>query len=57
MLEYVPIVITDEMNSSLSRAFEASEVNVALQEMAPLKAHGPDGMPPILPTFLRHGKP
>ena len=56
MLEYVPIVITDEMNSSLSRAFEASEVNVALQEMAPLKAHGPDGMPPILPTFLRHGK-
>ena len=57
MLEYVPIVITDEMNSSLSRAFEASEVNVALQEMAPLKAPGPDGMPPILPTFLRHGKP
>ena len=57
MLEYVPIVITDEMNSSLSRAFEASEVNVALQEMAPLKAPGLDGMPPILPTFLRHGKP
>ena len=57
MLEYVPIVITDKMNSSLSRAFEASEVNVALQEMAPLKAPGPDGMPPILPTFLRHGKP
>ena len=50
MLEYVPIVIIDEMNSSLSRAFEASEVNVALQEMAPLKA--PDRMECLL--FYQH---
>ena len=38
VLKYVPTVITDEMNSSLSHAFEASEVHVALQQMIPLKA-------------------
>ena len=52
VLEFVPNVITDEMNSSLSRAFDASEVQVALQQMASLKAPGLDGMPP--PPFYQH---
>ena len=47
VLELVPNVITDEMNASLSHAFDASEVQVALQLMAPLKTPGPDGMPPL----------
>ena len=47
VLELVPNVITDEMYSSLSRAFDASEVQVALQQTAPLKPLGPDGMPPL----------
>ena len=47
VLEFVPNVITDEMNASLSRASEASEVHVALQQMA----HGSDGMPPL---FYQH---
>ena len=37
-------MVMDEMNSFLCRAFEVSEVNVALQQMAPLKAPGPNGM-------------
>ena len=51
VLELVPNVVTEEMNTSLSRAFDASEVQVALQQMAPLKAPGPDGM---LPLFYQH---
>jgi len=51
VLKYVPTVITDEMNSSLSRAFEASEVHVALQQMTPLKAPGSDGKCPL---FYQH---
>ena len=46
VLEYVPNVITDEMNALLSRKFEVHEVEMALHQMAPLKAPGPDGMPP-----------
>ena len=35
------------MNSSLTDNFQALEVEVALKQMAPLKARGPDGMPPL----------
>ena len=49
--DYVPIVIDEEMNGSLSREFEASEVAIALQQMAPLKAPGLDGMPLL---FYQH---
>jgi len=45
--ECVPRVIIDEMNALLSQKFEAHEVEVALQQIAPLKALGPDGMPPL----------
>ena len=51
VLDCVPSVITKEMNSFLSREFEESEVATALQQMAPLKAPGPDGMPPL---FYQH---
>ena len=51
VLECVPNVITNEMNALLSRIFEVHEVEVALQQMAPLKAPGLDGMPP---SFYEH---
>ena len=51
VLEYVPNVITNEMNALLSRKFEVHEVEVTLHQMAPLKAPGLDGMPPL---FYQH---
>lgn len=39
--------VTDRMNSSLLRTFNAQEVEKALKQMYPLKAPGPDGMPPL----------
>ena len=35
------------MNASLTREFTIEEVEAAVKEMAPLKAPGPDGMPPL----------
>jgi hypothetical protein len=40
-------VVTEEMNNQLIKEFIAEEVDVALKQMAPLKAPGPDGLPPI----------
>nr|XP_023903860.1 uncharacterized protein LOC112015657 [Quercus suber] len=51
MLDCVPTMIDEEMNASLCREFEACEVATALQQMAPLKAPGPDGMSPL---FYQH---
>ena len=51
VLVYVPQLITDEMNSYLSREFMECEVSAALKQMAPLKAPGLDGMPPL---FYQH---
>ena len=45
VLIHVPTVITEEMNSSLSREFKEEEVLLAMMQMAPLKAPGPVGMP------------
>ena len=39
-----PMVIV-EMNSNLIGSFSREEVELALKQMAPLKAPGPDGMP------------
>ena len=47
VLACVPSVITDEMNDSLCCEFGESEVYEALKQMAPLKAPGPDGKPPL----------
>ena len=35
------------MNISLTKEFTRQEVDLALKDMAPLKAPGPDGMPPL----------
>ena len=35
------------MNTSLTKVFTRQEVDIALKEMAPLKAPGPDSMPPL----------
>ena len=35
------------MNNQLIKEFTVEEVDVALKQMAPLKATGPDGLPPI----------
>ena len=45
--QFINTVITEEMNAKLVARFEASEIHDAIKEMAPLKAPGPDGMPPI----------
>ena len=51
MLENIPQVVLDSMNADLVKPFVKQEVDVALKQMAPLKAPGPDGMPPI---FYQH---
>ena len=51
IFDCVPTVIDEEKNESLYREFEASEVATALQQIAPLKAPGSDGMPPL---FYQH---
>ena len=51
VLDQIPQVITAEMNHELTRNFEEWEVAQALKQMAPLKAPGPDGMPPL---FFQH---
>ncbi|KAL0014227.1 hypothetical protein SO802_001296 [Lithocarpus litseifolius] len=51
VLEVVSHVITEEMNADLTREFTKADVDFALKQMAPLKAPGPDGMPPI---FYQH---
>ena len=51
VLACVLTVISKEMNESLCREFDASEVVTALQQMAPLKAPGSDVMPSL---FYQH---
>ena len=43
----IQTVITEEMNSKLSSEFTHLEVKQAINQMAPLKAPRPDGMPPL----------
>ena len=40
-------VVTEEMNKALIREFTAPEVELAIKQMAPTKAPGLDGMPPV----------
>ena len=44
-------MISDEMNLALTGVFLESEVSLALKPMAPLKASGPNEMPPL---FYQH---
>ena len=46
-LDSIPQAVTMEMNKALTEEFQAWEVENALKQMAPLKAPGPDGMPPL----------
>ena len=50
-LEKIPCMVTDEMNVDLVKEFTELEVKEALNQMAPLKAPGPNGMPPL---FYQH---
>ena len=47
----IEIVVTDDMNRKLAAEFTECEVHEALSQMAPLKAPGSDGMPPL---FFQH---
>ena len=47
ILEAVQPKVTQSMNSMLVKEFQAGEVHKALKQMYPLKAPGPDGMPPF----------
>ena len=40
-------MVTDIMNADLTKPYVQEEVDVAIKQMAPLKALGPDGMPPL----------
>ena len=39
--------MTEEMRTDLAPPYSSNEVDVSIKEMAPLKALGPDGMPPL----------
>ena len=47
VIETIPHVETDVMNDMLMVEFHIQEVEIALKQMAPLKALGLDGMPPL----------
>ena len=51
VVQFTKRVVTDEMNTGLIGNFSKEEVMIALKQMAPLKALGPDGMPHI---FFQH---
>ena len=46
-IDSIPRVVTEEMNGILTSEFQTWEIDNALKQMAPLKAPGPDGMPPL----------
>ena len=46
-VEVIPEVVTAKMNVDLTGDFTAMEVEVALKQIAPLKALGPNGMSPL----------
>jgi len=46
-LDFIPQIVTEDMNDILTGEFQAWEVEAALKQVAPLKAPGPDRMPPL----------
>ena len=51
LLEAIHPKVTNRMNKVLLQEFWVAEVEKALKQMHPLKALGPDGMPPL---FFQH---
>ena len=47
ILNGVQEVVTDSMRTKLAQAYLVCEVEKAIKDMAPLKAPGPDEMPPL----------
>ena len=47
ILNGVQEVVTDSMRTKLAQAYIMGEVEKAIIDTAPLKAPGPDGMPPL----------
>ena len=47
VIDTIPHVVTNEMNMKLEADFTIEEVEVALKQMAPLKAPGPNKMPSL----------
>uniref|UniRef100_A0A2N9E653 Reverse transcriptase domain-containing protein n=2 Tax=Fagus sylvatica TaxID=28930 RepID=A0A2N9E653_FAGSY len=47
VVECIPQVVILEMNALLTCEFTSEEVVMALKQMGPLKAPGPDGLPPL----------
>ena len=55
VLAGVKRVVTADMNAELVRSYSMEEVDIAIKQMAPLKAPGPDGMPPLFyQSFWQH---
>ena len=52
-LEKIPRMVTEEMNANLMKEFIEVEVKEALDQMAPLKAPGPNGIRCFINTFGR----
>ena len=50
-MQHTQRVVSEEMNSDLIADFSKTEVEIALNQMAPLKAPSPDVIPPI---FFQH---
>ena len=40
-------MVIEEMRAQLDKPYTSKEVGATIREMAPLKALGPDGMPPL----------
>ena len=51
VVDKIPYSISDEMNDEILVEFTREEVVVALKQMEPLKAPGPNGLPPL---FFQH---
>ena len=47
LIEAIQLVVTSDMNDSLTQVFQADEVHRALKQMYPKKSSKPDGMPPF----------